>query len=147
MIRDNYLYYEGFIFQKNQNEMTVNLISITTRYNSTNINIPEKITGIRDINDKIGVGTNKWENGDYIVTGIESIIKTPPSANIKRRMGKIMNNLTFMSNTSITSVTIPASVTSIGDSAFEGCSKLTSLSFTSTSKVKSIGAKAFKNCS
>jgi hypothetical protein len=147
MIQDIYLYYEGLIFQKIQNEMSVKLISITTHYNGTNINIPEKITGIRDINDKISDGTNKWENGDYNVTAIESIIKTPPSSNIKRRLGRIMNNLTFMSNTLITSVTIPASVTSISDSVFEGCSKLTTLSFTSTSKVKSIGAKAFKNCS
>jgi hypothetical protein len=145
--QDIYLFYKGFIFQKIQNEMNVKLISITTRYNNTNINIPSKITGIRDINDRNYIGNNRWENGDYNVTAIESIIKTPPNNNIKRRLGKIMKNLSIMSNTLITSVTIPTSVTSIGDSVFEGCSKLTSLSFNSTSKVESIGAKAFKNCS
>ena len=45
----------------------------------------------------------------------------------------------------LTSVTIPENVTSIGDKAFFNCSNLTSV--TISSSVKSIGDKAFKNCS
>ena len=45
---------------------------------------------------------------------------------------------------SLTSVTIPASVTSIGDSAFWGCKSLTSV--TIPESVTEIGYEAFKNC-
>ena len=45
---------------------------------------------------------------------------------------------------SLTSVTIPATVTSIGNSAFSGCSSLTSV--TIPSAMTEIGYKAFQNC-
>lgn len=44
-----------------------------------------------------------------------------------------------------TRITMPDSITEIGDSAFEGHSEITSLSFSST--LKSIGKNAFKGCS
>lgn len=46
---------------------------------------------------------------------------------------------------SLTSITIPDNVTSIGDSAFYNCNKLTSV--TITNSVTSIGDKAFEGCS
>ena len=46
---------------------------------------------------------------------------------------------------SITSVSIPENVTRIGDSAFQGCSKLTGI--TLPSSVTSIGDSAFRSCS
>ena len=48
------------------------------------------------------------------------------------------------SASTIVSITIPNSVTSIGDSAFNKCSKLTSI--TIPNSVTSIGASAFYNC-
>ena len=48
------------------------------------------------------------------------------------------------SNTSVTSVVIPNSVTSIGESAFQMCSSLTSV--TIPNSVTSIGSQAFQNC-
>ncbi len=45
----------------------------------------------------------------------------------------------------LTSITIPASVESIGSSAFSGCSQLTSVSFAPGSKCTSIGFSAFNN--
>ena len=51
----------------------------------------------------------------------------------------------FEDCSSLTSVTIPESVTSIGKSAFEGCSSLTSI--TIPESVTSIGNSAFSGCS
>ncbi len=49
-------------------------------------------------------------------------------------------------NSSITSVTIPDAVTSIGDYAFYGCKDLTSVTFGENSKLSKIGNYAFQNC-
>ena len=49
------------------------------------------------------------------------------------------------SSNKLTSITIPASVETIGGSAFSGCTQLTSISFASGSKLKSIGSNAFNN--
>ncbi len=51
----------------------------------------------------------------------------------------------FSGCSSLTSVTIPESVTSIGDKAFYGCSSLTSV--TIPEGVTSIGSSAFRDCS
>ena len=75
----------------------------------------------------------------------------------------------FFNNTSVTSVSIPATVKNIGNNAFQNCSNLTSLTFEGESQleqisdnafqstglttikipatVKTIGKNAFKNCS
>ena len=50
----------------------------------------------------------------------------------------------FSGCTSLTNVTIPSSVTSIGDMAFHGCKSLTSV--TIPEGVTSIGRGAFGNC-
>ena len=52
---------------------------------------------------------------------------------------------TFYGCSSLTSVTIPNSVTSIGGSAFSGCSGITSVSIPNS--VTGIGSTAFENCS
>ena len=50
----------------------------------------------------------------------------------------------FSGCSSLTSITIPSSVTSIGDSAFSGCRSLTSI--TIPNSVTSIGREAFNSC-
>ena len=50
----------------------------------------------------------------------------------------------FATNSLITSITIPNSVTSIGESAFSGCSSLTSIDIPNS--VTSIGIAAFNDC-
>lgn len=49
--------------------------------------------------------------------------------------------------TSLTSVTIPATVKSIGHSAFLGCTALTNVIFSSPASLTNIGTSAFYNCS
>ena len=51
----------------------------------------------------------------------------------------------FQNQTKLESVTIPNSVTSIGNSAFENCSALTSIQF--PDKLETIGKYAFRGCS
>ena len=48
--------------------------------------------------------------------------------------------------TSLTSVTIPATVKSIGQSAFSGCTALTNVIFSSPASLTNIGTSAFANC-
>ncbi len=50
-------------------------------------------------------------------------------------------------NNSLTSITIPASVTSLGYRAFSGCSSLETVIFISGSQLESIGNYAFNKCS
>ena len=58
-----------------------------------------------------------------------------------------IKNRAFAGNRTITSVTIPASVTSIDDYAvFEGCTSLTTVTFASGSRLKGIGRNAFAGC-
>ncbi|MCR5157485.1 MAG: leucine-rich repeat domain-containing protein, partial [Butyrivibrio sp.] len=52
----------------------------------------------------------------------------------------------FKNNQTIVNVTIPATVTSIGASAFEGCARLRSVTFEEGSVLTSIGDKAFYKC-
>ena len=52
----------------------------------------------------------------------------------------------FIGSESLTSIEIPASVTSIGDWAFYSCSSLTSLTFGENSQLTSIGDWAFSDC-
>lgn len=50
----------------------------------------------------------------------------------------------FNNNCTLQKVTIPASVTSIGNNAFKGCHDLNTVIFTDASKINSIGTDAFK---
>jgi uncharacterized repeat protein (TIGR02543 family) len=52
----------------------------------------------------------------------------------------------FYDNTTITAITIPDSITSIGDYAFCGCTGLSSVTFSGTSSVTAIGELSFKGC-
>ena len=58
---------------------------------------------------------------------------------------RVICDLAFADCRGLTSVTIPNSVTSIGNNAFYGCSSLTSV--TIPNSVKSIGDEAFAHCS
>lgn len=60
-------------------------------------------------------------------------------------IGDTIGNAVFSNCSSLTSITIPNSVTSIGGDAFWGCSSLTSI--TIPSSVTSIGTYAFSGCS
>lgn len=57
-----------------------------------------------------------------------------------------IGNYTFSNCTTLTSVTFPASLENIGEGAFDGCQKLSSLDFVQCSHFSEIGKYAFRNC-
>ncbi len=59
----------------------------------------------------------------------------------------IIGDFAFANYNSLTSITIPNNVTSIGNSAFYACRNLASLNFADESQLTSIAAKAFNDCS
>jgi len=86
-----------------------------------------------------------YEDGDtcYLVdyTGSETNLTLPESCNGKNYS---INKYAFCDNDSLTSITIPDSVTSIGEDAFSYCDSLTSI--TIPDGVTSIGSSAFYGC-
>ena len=88
-----------------------------------------------------------YENGEtcYFVgyVGDETELILPESCNGKNYM---INQYAFYNCESLTSITIPNSVTSIGSYAFYSCNSLTSITFAENSKLMSIGSYAFHSC-
>lgn len=58
-----------------------------------------------------------------------------------------INDEAFKDKTTITTIHIPASVSSIGDKAFSSCIKLTTVTFAENSSLTSFGKEVFSNCS
>ena len=56
-----------------------------------------------------------------------------------------IREMAFFMNTSVTSVSIPATVKNIGNNAFQNCGNLTSLTFEGESQLKQISLQAFYN--
>ncbi len=101
--------------------MTVNVLDYSLEYNST---------------------TQTYSFTGYY--GDESEYQVPSSYN-EIAIVEIAESA-FAYNTVITSVTIPASVTSIEDNAFFNCTLLESVTFGESSQLTSIGSYAFSGC-
>ena len=80
--------------------------------------------------------SNTYENGCGVIEFDGDVTKIGNDA--------LIGSAVFMGRTSLTSITIPDSVTSIGKSAFNGCTSLTSV--TIPDSVTSIGGNAFEDC-
>ena len=99
--------------------------------NKTKIKISIFITGIEKTDQE-------FRNNKIIdIVRIDSSVKEIKSNGF---------NGSFEGCSSLTQITIPSSVTSIGESAFRGCSSLTQITFTIPSSVTSIGEFAFSYC-
>ncbi|MGN1061452.1 MAG: leucine-rich repeat protein, partial [Candidatus Coproplasma sp.] len=90
------------------------------------------------------------DSAGYTVSGIGTCTDTEiviPSACYDGLPVTAIGANAFQNHDGFTSITIPASVTSIGDEAFRVCSSLTSVTFGANSQLTSIGTGAFQNCS
>ena len=114
----------------------------------TSITIPDSVTYIGYEAFSNTAYYNKeanWENGVLYIGNHLIEAKEDISGEYQIKQGtKTIANSAFSSCTSLTSITIPNSVTSIGEYAFGGCTSLTSV--TIGSGVTSISNRAFYNC-
>ena len=115
----------------------------------TSVTIPNSVTNIEA---QAFEGTNiyndeaNWENGVlYINNCLIGVKKSISGAYAINEGTRLIASYAFSGCSSLTSVTIPNSVTSIESHAFQGCSSLTSI--TIPNSVTSIGTYAFMYCS
>ena len=114
----------------------------------TSVSIPNSVT---EIGFRAFKGTalynapSNWENGALYINDclIEVAEGFAGHFRIKENT-RVISVCAFEGCSSLTSVTIPNSVTSIGHNAFSGCSSLTSV--TIPNSVTSIGGYAFRDC-
>ena len=59
---------------------------------------------------------------------------------------KVISNSVFENNDNIVSIIVPDSVTTIGDSAFSGCSNLETVTISENSQLEEINVNVFENC-
>ncbi len=118
----------------------------------TSITIPDSVTSIgHQAFLGCDIQYNEYDNALYLgnednpyLVLIEAKDKLITSCEINDKT-KIIANVAFGDCWSLTSITIPNSVTSIDGGAFYGCSALTSI--TISDSVTSIGSDAFRGCS
>ena len=115
----------------------------------TSITIPNSVTSIgADAFNATAIyeDESNWKNDVLYIDNCLIVAKTSISGvyTIKENT-RLIAGSAFSSCSSLTSVTIPNSVTSIGKEAFDGCSGLTSI--TIPNSVTSIGDYAFWGCS
>ena len=104
--------------------------------------IPYKITSSDHLTVEVTYTSTIINNTDY-----HGKVEIPESVSYEDKTYSVtsIGNYAFYGSSRLTSITIPNSVTSIGDYAFAGCSGLTNV--TIPNSVTSIGDDAFENCS
>ena len=117
----------------------------------TSITIPDSVTSIGQQafnNTAYYNDESNWEN-DVLYIGNHLIMaRSTRSGTYSIKIGtKTIADSAFRGWSGWTSITIPSSVTSIGERAFEDCSSLTSVTFGVNSRLTSIGDYAFYGCS
>ena len=107
-----------------------------------NFNLKEKKATLKEV--KLGDGVKNIPNNFLSeCTNLETLRK---SETVLQKIG----NHAF-EHTNITSITIPDSVTAIGEQAFNGCTSLTEVNISKNSKLETIGScfqqtSSYKHC-
>ncbi|MDD4154075.1 MAG: leucine-rich repeat protein, partial [Bacilli bacterium] len=119
----------------------------------TSITIPNSVTFISDyaFANCFSLQFNEYDNAYYLGNDTNPYLVLVKAKNtdishcVINSSTKIIKDHAFYSCSSLTSITIPNSVTSIGNVTFARCSRLTSI--TIPDSVTSIGSSSFSGCS
>ena len=95
------------------------------------------------------------EGYELIIEGTGSMYSSSPWSEYREYIQTItlyegvtsIGNSAFYGCSSLTSITLPKSVTKIGNEAFNGCSSLTNITIPDNSQLNNIGSYAFRDCS
>jgi len=113
----------------------------------TSIVIPNSVTSIgNNVFQNTGILNNASDNSVVYIDKWIIGVKGTLSGNIVIPDGIISIGDNLFSSTAITSITIPASVTSIGYQAFSNCTSLATVTFAEGSQLETIGGYVFANC-
>jgi hypothetical protein len=134
---DDVTIYYNYINEGTELEVTFRGSSYTFGGYKGNVVIPEEVNYMNRILKVTSIGESAFRNCGSVISGGLTSVTIPNSVT------SIGDNA-FAVNNRLTSVTIGNSVTSIGDYAFEYCSRLTSV--TIPNSVTSIGDHAFYGC-
>jgi len=129
---DTHLDQDGWEWHYNVNAPTVLTRVVRIGTASTEVNIPEHLSGTTDI---LGIAL-----GCFSDTEGKKVTKVLSMPNTVTSIGESA----FESCTALTSVTMGSGLTSIGNDAFRSCTSLTSVIIPNS--VTSIGERAFRSC-
>ncbi len=123
--------------------------------NLTSIEIPNSVTSIGNsaFNGCDSLKYNIYNNAKYLGNKDDPYLVLVKADNKEiteceiNEKAKFILNSAFNGCSSLTSIEIPSCVTYIGYSAFYGCDSLQSVTFEGESQLQSIGDDAFKDCS
>ena len=118
------------------------------RIEVTASSVSSVIAGLTGDGSYILVAIGNWSSGN--LSAIRTALSSNKSAKVNLDLSKATDLTTigdsaFRGCSGLTSISIPSSVEIIGDLAFEGCSGLTSINI--PEGVTTIGARAFEGCS
>ena len=130
----------------------VNSIGDFAFYNCKSIEsiiIPE---GVIEIGSDAFTGTTWYDNIEDGVVYINKVLYVykgtmPENTTIKVKEGTItISKSAFSGNKTLTAITLPSSITEIGEGAFKNCSNLNSYDIPANARLTSIGKEAFSGC-
>ena len=111
--------------------------------------IPE---GVIEIGSDAFTGTTWYDNIEDGVVYINKVLYAykgtmPENTTIKVKEGTItISKSAFSGNKTLTAITLPSSITKIGEGAFKNCSNLNSYDIPANARLTTIGKEAFSGC-